>query len=268
MKQFSNLVVSVALMLILAGCAQVKNIAYFQNKAVNEPEKLDKHAGIVIESKDMLSIIVNTRTPELSAMFNLPVVSYQAGSEAATTSGQSRLQAYVVDNDGCINFPILGKIRVVGLTRWELSEHIRKMLDEGGYISDAVVSVEFMNFKVSVLGEVNSPGTYTIQGDKVTILQAISLAKDLTIFGQRENVTVIREKEGERIMYEVNLCDVSLFKSPAYYLQQNDIVYVQPSDIKARQSTTDDKTLRMTSIVLSGTSVVASLVSLLVNILK
>ncbi|MGN1211400.1 MAG: polysaccharide biosynthesis/export family protein, partial [Candidatus Cryptobacteroides sp.] len=261
-------IVSVALMLIFAGCAQVKNIAYFQNKAVNEPEKLDKHAGIVIESKDMLSIVVNARNPELSAMFNLPVVSYQAGSEATTTTSQYRLQAYVVDNDGCINFPVLGRISVVGQTRWELAEHIRKLLDEGGYISDAVVSVEFMNFKVSVLGEVNSPGTYTIQGDKVTILQAISLARDLTIFGQRENVTVIREKEGERVMYEVNLCDVSLFKSPAYYLQQNDIVYVQPSDIKARQSTTDDKTLRMTSIVLSGTSVVASLVSLLVNILK
>ena len=123
-----------------------------------------------------------------------------------------------------------------------------------------------MNFKISVIGEVNSPGTYTIEGDKVTILQAISLAKDLTIFGLRENVSVIRERDGERTIYEVNLCDVSLFKSPAYYLQQNDVVYVQPSEIKARQSTTDDKALRMTSIFVSGGSLLVSLAALIVNL--
>ena len=123
-----------------------------------------------------------------------------------------------------------------------------------------------MNFKVSVLGEVNSPGTYSIEGDKVTILQAISLARDLTIFGLRENVTVIRERDGERIFYEVNLCDVSMFKSPAYYLQQNDVVYVQPSDIKARQSTTDDKSLRMTSILVSSGSLVVSIATLITSI--
>ena len=123
-----------------------------------------------------------------------------------------------------------------------------------------------MNFKVSVLGEVNAPGTYSIEGDKVTILQAISLARDLTIFGMRENVTVIRERDGERIFYEINLCDVSMFKSPAYYLQQNDVVYVQPSDIKARQSTTDDKSLRMTSILVSSGSLVVSIATLITSI--
>ena len=124
-----------------------------------------------------------------------------------------------------------------------------------------------MNFKVSVIGEVNVPGTFTIQGDKVTVLQAISLAKDLTIFGERENVTVIRERDGQRTMYEINLCDVSMFNSPAYYLQQNDVVYVQPSSIKARQSTTDDKALRMTSIFVSGGSLLVSLASLIIGII-
>ena len=255
-----------AMVFLLTSCGGGKNIAYFQNKIINDPQDVDHHAGIVIEPKDMLSIIVSGRNPELVVMFNLPVVTYQAGSE--TTSAANRtLVGYVVDNNGFIDFPVLGKINVKGQTRWELSEHIAKMLADGGYITDAVVSVEFMNFKVSVLGEVNSPGTYTIQGDKVTLLQAISLARDLTIFGQRENVTVIREKEGERVMYEVNLCDVSMFNSPAYYLQQNDIVYVQPSDIKARQSTTDDKTLRLASIVLSGGSLMASIASILISVL-
>ena len=130
-----------------------------------------------------------------------------------------------------------------------------------------MVTVEFLNFKVSVIGEVNSPGTYTIEGDKVTILQAISLARDLTIFGMRENVSVIRERNGERTIYEVNLCDVDMFKSPAYYLQQNDVVYVQPSEVKARQSTIDDKGLRITSILVSSGSLVVSVATLITSIL-
>lgn len=254
------------LVLLVSSCGQVKNIAYFQNKAVDKPELIDKHAGIVIQPKDMLSIVVSSRNPELVAMFNLPMVTYQAGSEIVLTGSSQRLMGYIVDNDGYIDFPVLGRLKVDELTRWELAEMIKKRLLDDGLLSDAVVTVEFMNFKVSVIGEVNAPGTYTIQGDKVTVLQAISLAKDLTIFGMRENVSVIRERNGERTIYEINLCDVSMFDSPAYFLQQNDVVYVQPSEIKARQSTTDDKALRMTSIFVSGGSLLLSLASLIVNL--
>lgn len=263
-----NLIAMCAALLALASCGSVKDIAYFQNRVVDNPESIDKHAGIIIQPKDMLSIVVSSRNPELVVMFNLPVISYQAGSEMMTSATNQRLLGYIVDNEGYIDFPVLGPIKVAGLTRWELSELIKSRLLSEGLLSDAVVTVEFMNFKVSVIGEVNSPGTYTIQGDKVTILQAISLARDLTIFGERENVCVIRERDGERTMYEVNLCDVSMFKSPAYYLQQNDIVYVQPSEIKARQSTTDDKSLRMTSIFVSGGSLLVSLASLIIGILS
>ena len=264
----NSFIVLAVLAVILSSCGSVKDIAYFQNRVVNHPEQIDKHAGIVIQPKDMLSIVVSSRNPELVAMFNLPVISYQAGSEVVTSSYQQRLMGYVVDNDGMIDFPVLGPIKVSGFTRWELSELIKNKLINDGLLTDAVVTVEFMNFKVSVIGEVNSPGTYTIQGDKVTILQAISLARDLTIFGLRENVSVIRERDGERVIYEVNLCDVSMFNSPAYYLQQNDVVYVQPSEIKARQSTTDDKSLRMTSIFVSGGSLLVSLASLIIGILS
>ena len=258
---------SIALMAMVS-CSTVKDIAYFQNKVVNEPEAIDKHAGIVIQPKDMLSIVVSSRNPELVAMFNLPVISYQAGSEVVAGAGQQRLLGYVVDNNGYIDFPVLGPIKVAGLTRWELSELIKNKLLNDGLLTDAVVTVEFMNFKVSVIGEVNAPGTYSLQNDKVTILQAISLARDLTIFGQRENVCVIREREGERVIYEINLCDVSMFNSPAYYLQQNDVVYVQPSEVKARQSTTDDKALRMTSIFVSGGSLLVSVAALIVNLIR
>ena len=257
-----------AVVFSIASCGTAKDIAYFQNKMVDQPEEIDKHAGIVIQPKDMLSIVVSSRNPELVAMFNLPVVSYQAGSEIVSGAGQQRLMGYVVDNNGQIDFPILGPIEVKGLTRWELSELIKNRLLDGGLLTDAVVTVEFMNFKVSVIGEVNNPGTFNIEGDKVTVLQAISLARDLTIFGERENVTVIRERDGQRTMYEINLCDVSMFNSPAYYLQQNDVVYVQPSEIKARQSTTDDKALRMTSIFVSGGSLLVSLASLIIGIIN
>ena len=252
-------------LLLLSSCATVKDIAYFQNKLVDQPEKIDKHAGIVIQPKDQLSIVVSSRNPELVAMFNLPVVSYQAGSEVTAGGGQQRLMGYVVDNDGHIDFPVLGILNVAGLTRWELSELIKTQLVEKQYLTDAVVTVEFMNFKVSVLGEVASPGTYAIQGDKVTVLQAISMAKDLTIYGERSNVSVIRERDGERVIYEIDLRNVDLFKSPAYYLQQNDIVYVQPNKYKERQSTVDGKSQWVTSIAISGGSILVSVASIVTN---
>ena len=264
-----NLIFAVlAAVLMVSSCVAPKNIAYFQNRLVDQPEQIDKHGGIVIQPKDMLSIVVSSKNPELVVMFNLPVVSYQAGSEVVTSSYSQRLLGYVVDNDGFIDFPILGRLKVSGLTRWELSEMIKARLLDEGYLTDCVVTVQFMNFKVSVIGEVNSPGTYTIEGDKVTVLQAISLARDLTIFGQRENVTVIRERNNERVMYQINLCDVSMFNSPAYYLQQNDIVYVEPSEIKARQSTTDDKGLRMTSIFVSGGSLLVSIATMIISLIN
>ena len=268
MISIKKLIPALLTMLFVAtSCGSVKDIAYFQNKVVNDPEKIDKHAGIVIQPKDMLSIVVSSKNPELVAMFNLPVVSYQAGSEIVESGYNQKLLGYVVDNDGNIDFPILGVMNVAGLTRWELSMMIKNRLIDEGLLTDAVVTVEFLNFKISVIGEVNSPGTYTIEGDKVTILQAISLARDLTIFGMRENVSVIRERDGVRTIYEINLCNVDLFKSPAYYLQQNDVVYVQPSEVKAKQSTVDDKGLRITSILVSSGSLVVSVATLITSIL-
>ena len=253
-------------LLLMSSCATVKDIAYFQNKLVDQPEKIDKHAGIVIQPKDQLSIVVSSRNPELVAMFNLGMVQYQQGSEITSGAGQ-KLLGYVVDNEGQIDFPVLGVLDVAGLTRWELSEKIKNQLIEKQYLTDAVVTVEFMNFKVSVLGEVGAPGTYAIQGDKVTVLQALSMAKDLTIYGERENVSVIRERNGERVIYEINLCDVSLFNSPAYYLQQNDIVYVTPNKNRARQSTVDTKGQWVTSLAISGGSMLLSIASIITTYL-
>ena len=253
--------------LLLSSCATVKDIAYFQTKVVDHPEKIDKHAGIVIQPKDQLSIVVSSRNPELAAMFNLTTVQYQQGSEITANAGGQKIRGSVVDNNGNIDFPVLGVLEVAGLTRWELSELIKKQLLDKQYLTDAVVTVEFMNFKISVLGEVTSPGTYSIQGDKVTVLQAISMARDLTIYGERNNVSIIRERDGERTIYEIDLTNVDLFKSPAYYLQQNDIVYVQPNKFKKRQSTVDSKGQWVTGLAFSGGSMLLSLASIIATVM-
>lgn len=250
-------------------CASVKDISYIQNRIVGNPEKMDEYAGIVIQPMDILSIVVSSRNPELAAMFNLPVVTYQEGSEAGLVGGYGqKLIGYMVDSQGMIDFPVLGKVEAAGMTRWELAGKIKKMLTDEGYLTDPVVTVEFLNFKVSVMGEVTSPGTFAVEGDKITVMQAIAMAKDLTIFGRRDNVLVIREQGGRRVIYEIDLTDVDMFKSPAYFLQQNDVVYVEPNSKKARQSTVDDKSLRLTSIAVSSASVLLSLVTLLVNLIN
>lgn len=255
--------VMLALCFALVSCKTYKKINYIQDVKVDSTELITQNLGIRIQPKDMLSIVVSSKTPELATAFNLPVVTYQAGSETVSGAGSTRLIGYVVDNDGYIDFPILGKIFVAGLTRWELQEKIKDMIIDKGLMKELVVSVEFMNFKISVMGEVNSPGAYTINGDKVTLLEALSMARDLTIFGKRDGVFVIREQNGTRTTYQVDLRSVSLFNSPAFYLRQNDIVYVEPNKVRAGQSTINENNLKSVSLWISISSFLTSLAVLI-----
>jgi len=257
------------LILLAASCSTYKKINYMQDLKPDSPEAIAINKGILIQPKDMISIVVSSRNPELSAMFNLPVVSYQAGAEIAGVNvGSQRLLGYVVDNNGNIDFPLLGEVRAAGMTRWELSKKIKKMLIEQDYIKDPVVTVQFMNFKVSVIGEVARPNTYSIEGDKITILEALSLAGDLTIFGKRENVAVIREQNGERVVHQLDLRSTDLFNSPAYYLQQNDVVYVTPNTVRAGQSTINENNIKSVSMWVSISSFLTTLATLIVTLSK
>lgn len=256
------------LTLAVTSCNTYRKINYLQDVVPDEAERIAINKGILIQPKDMISIVVSSRNPELALMFNLPVISYQAGSESVSGQGSQRLLGYVVNNDGNIDFPILGLIHAAGLTRWELANEIKSKIVGMNYIKDPVVTVEFMNFKISVMGEVTSPGTYNIEGDKITLLQALSLAKDLTIFGRRDNVSVIREQDGERIVYQVDLRSASLFDSPAYYLQQNDIVYVEPNKVRAGQSTINENNIKSVSLWVSIGSFLTSLAVLIVNLVE
>ncbi|MDE6871130.1 MAG: polysaccharide biosynthesis/export family protein [Bacteroidales bacterium] len=269
MKLFSGFLkaaVMAVLLFFVASCSTYKKINYLQDLKPDSPEAIAINKGILIQPKDMISVVVSSRNPELAAMFNLPVVSYQAGAEiTGGTSSQQRLMGYVVDNNGNIDFPILGEIEVAGMTRWELSKKIKKMLIDQNYIKDPVVTVQFMNFKVTVIGEVSRPNTYSIEGDKITILEALSLAGDLTIFGQRDNVAVIREQNGERVIHQLDLRSVELFNSPAYYLQQNDVVYVTPNTVRAGQSTINENNLKSVSMWVTISSFLATLATLIIT---
>jgi polysaccharide export outer membrane protein len=262
-KTCFKLLLLVVLAVGAASCGHrtYKNIAYFQDVEEETSLPMEVNRGIVIQPQDKISIVVSTTNSELARPYNLPRVTYSLGAENDVVGGggNSNVLGYVVDNSGNINMAGLGQLHVAGMNRWELSNYVRQILIDRDLLKDPNVTVEFMNFKVSVLGEVGSPGTYTISGDKVTILQALSLAGDLTIMGKRDNITVLREQGGERNFYHLDLRDTEIFNSPAYYLQQSDVVYVYPSKVRAGQSRINENNFRSFNFWVSIPSMLLSM---------
>lgn len=264
-KIFVRLSILLALLVVsAASCSTYKKINYIQDAQLDTALTMIANQGILIQPMDMISIVVSSRDPELARIYNLPVVTYQAGSESSVSNFNQRLIGYSVDNDGNIQFPELGTIHVAGLNRWQLAELIREKLSS--LVKDAVVTVQFMNFKISVTGEVTSPGVFDISGDKITIFEAISLARNLTIYGRRDGVYVIREQNGSRTIYQVDLRTVDMFNSPAYYLQQNDVVYVEPNKVRAGQSTINENNLKSVSLWVSIGSFLSTLATLFISL--
>ena len=262
----------------LASCSSSKRIAYFQDLKPGESElftSLSPHYIKVLPG-DKITILINSREPQLAELFNLAITAKAIG----TTSNNSGILSYTVDLEGYIEFPVLGAINVNGKTRAithtytsikvlgainvngktrkEIASLIKEELISRELLKDPVVTVEFANLCISVLGEVKTPGRYSIDRDKVTLLDAIGMAGDLTIYGKRDKVFVLRENGGTRYSYSVNLCSAEdLFSSPAYYLQQNDIVYVEPGNVRANQSTVNGNTIRSTYFWISVNSLIA-----------
>lgn len=225
------------MVLLLASCTSSKNIVYLQHTDGLKKEKIVQSYEMEIQPDDLLGITVNSGNPELTLPFTLPMITYRAGnSDPSNMTGSQQMQGILVDIDGNINFPVLGPIPVAGMTRMELIDLLQRRLIDGGYISDPIVTVKFLNFKVSVLGEVSQPGTFSLTSDRVSLFDALSMAGDLTIYGKRDRVLVIRENNREREIYTLDLRSSDLFASPAYYLRQNDVVYVEPNRIRAGQS--------------------------------
>jgi len=254
------LFISIALILLNTACASHK-IAYMQDAESGTRNENITDMPVTAQPEDKISIIVNSRNPELADMFNLPIMTHRIGQPINNSYNYNQqISSYTVDTDGNIDFPILGKIHVAGMKRDMIASHIKSELVRQDLVKDAVVIVEFLNMGVSVMGEVNRPGRFSIDRDHLTILDALSMAGDLTIFGQRENVLVVRHENGGETFYRVNLCDSkSLFESPVYYLQQNDRIYVEPNRVRARQSTLNGNNVRTTSFWLSLASLLTTL---------
>ena len=258
--------------LALGSCSTPKEIAYFQDMSSADGQRIVESNPIRVRPKDKISIIVNCKSPELTALFNLPYVTQRLGentrSTIATGYSQGYISGYTVDERGFVDFPVLGEISVAGLTREEIAAEVKRELSEQGQATDAVVTVDFMNLYYQVLGEVAKPGRYAIDKDAVTILDAIGTAGDLTIYGRRECVRVLRNESGRVRAYEVSLCSASdLISSPAYYVQQGDVIYVDPNDVRARQSTVNGNNVRSTSFWISLTSLAATVTNTVVLLL-
>ena len=257
--------------LALWSCSTPKEISYFQDLESVEGQRIGGAKGITVRPKDKISIIVNCKSPELTALFNLPYVTQRLGENSRSTisSGYSQgyISGYTVDDRGCVDFPVLGEVHVAGMTREEIASEIKRELREQGQATDAVVTVDFMNLYYQVLGEVARPGRYAIDKDALTILDAIGAAGDLTIYGRRDRVKVLRDEGGRMRTYEVDLCSASdLIASPVYYVRQNDVIYVDPNDVRARQSTVNGNNVRSTSFWISLTSLAASVTNTIVVI--
>ena len=263
MKKYSY-VILVLLVALVSSCRAPKNVAYLQNS-----DYVDLSSEYLYDAKimpkDILTITVNTVNPEAAAPFNL-TVSTALNIQTRSTNSQPALQTYLVDNAGMIDFPVLGRLAVGGLTKSECEKFIHDKITP--YLNaneNPVVTVRMSSYSISVLGEVARPGSYQVSREKINILEALAQAGDLTIYGVRENVKLIRENaKGHKEIHTINLNDANLLTSPYYYLQQNDIVYVEPNKVKSRNSSIGQST----TLWISATSILISMASLLYNILK
>ena len=220
-------------------CSTPKTVSYFPNLSDGDKMIVKESKGILLKPADKISIIVNTKSVELNNILNLPVTSQIIGYTEQQSIYQSRgASGYTIDPDGYIDFPLVGKVKAAGMTRAGLADYLKRTMAEKDVASDAVVTIEYINLGFSVLGEVKNPGFYLFDSDKLTLLQALSKAGDMTIYGDRMTVKVIRQREnGDQEAYVLNMQDAdAVMKSPAYILQQNDVVYVQPNNYRKRQS--------------------------------
>lgn len=258
MKKFIPLLI---LFLLVISCKTKDDVVYF-----NGIDSKDNIIGIDSYSPtyhidDELIIIVSAIDSEAARPFNLMAVSYSEDVRYASV-GRERLQSYIIDPEGNIDFPVLGKVKIAGLNREQATDlFVNKLKD---YIKEPIVNIRTLNYKITVLGEVARPGTYTATNERITLIEALGMAGDLTIYGERENVLVIQDYDGKKTFTRVNLKSKDLFDSPAYYLSQNDVVYVEPNKTQARASGIGAST----GVIFSSLGVIISSAALIITIIS
>ena len=254
------------LLVVVASCKSPQ-ISYFQDSNDGLELLLKENGAIRLRPGDKVTVIVNTKDQEYNNMYNLPYAPARIGQSSSYQTAQG-VACYTVDSNGYIEFPVLGKIAVEGMTREELGASIKKALLDKKLLEDdpLVVTVEFANLNISVLGEVNTPGRYAIDKDNVTLLDALGMAGDLTIYGQRDGVVVMRRVEGKQKMFEVDLTSVEkLVASPVFYVQQNDVVYVKPNSMRQRQANVGGNTVYTPTFWISVASLLTTVAAIIVN---
>lgn len=229
-KTFLKIIIVFVCLLTVVSCTSSKKIAYLEKTSELSSElKFET----TLQPDDQLMILVNSENPEIAAPYNLKSVSIQGTNETGIT--QERMQNYILDQEGNIDFPLIGKINLLGLNRNQASEKIKNIL-KNGYINDPSIYLRLLNFKISVLGEVNKPGVYPVQGERVTLIEALALAGDLTIYGKRNSILLIREKNGAKTYEKIDITNTDFINSKNYYLSQNDVIYVEPNKTKVNSS--------------------------------
>ena len=251
--------------LLLASCATNKRAAYIQQVQTDIPTAIEQDYQIRIKPLDRLTVTINSKDPELAAPFNA-ASSYNSlnGLSSYSSSSNGNLQILTVDKEGKIQLPIIGEIDCDGLTRNELAKKIENTIRENGMVHDPIVIIQFADVKFSVLGEVARPGQFSITKDRNSLFDALALAGDLTIYGQRENVALIREENGMRTVHYFDLKNPDILTSPYFYLQQDDVVYVTPNKYKAQAGEINQNR----SFYISLVSVAVSVATLLVTITR
>ena len=245
--------------LIMASC-QTPKLGYFQDVQSGEVQQLQAPKLVTVEPGDKLSILVGSKDPGLAYLFNLQIVGRYTTSKSDANLSASQVASYTVDENGEIDFPVMGKLMLKGKTRSEVASYIKNELISRSLLKDPVVTVDFLDMTYSVLGEVNGPGRFLMDHDKTTLIDALSRAGDLTINGKRDNVLVMREENGKEMAYRIDLTNInSLYSSPVYYLKQGDMIYVEPNDKKARESTATGNAVLQPSLWISIASLVTSI---------
>ena len=235
--KFRNLLILVCLTIIVSSCDAPK-LGYFQDVQSGQVQQLSAPKLVTVEPGDKLSILVGSKDPGLAYLFNLQIVGRYKTSQSDANLSTTQVASYTVDETGCIDFPVLGKLNISGKTRSEVASYIKHELISRQMLKDPIVTVDFLDLFFSVMGEVNAPGRFLMDHDKTTLIDALSRAGDLTINGKRDNVLVMREEDGKQMAYRVDLTNIqSLFNSPVYYLKQGDMIYVEPNEKKAREAT-------------------------------
>ncbi|WP_281298253.1 polysaccharide biosynthesis/export family protein [Flavobacterium limnophilum] len=245
--------------LLLFSCASRKDSVYYQNIDTLSGQDKQNSYEIKIQPDDLLLIIVSADDPETAIPFNLSSVSVPSAYNMMASRGQETMQSYLVDAGGSIDFPVLGKLKVGGLSRTEVIQLLEGKISK--YIKNPIINLRLMNFKVSVQGEVTLPGTYPVSSDRVTLIEALSMAKDLTVYGKRDNILIIREVNGVKSYNRVDITKADFINSPYYYLAQNDVVYVEPNKVRINGAAVGANT----GVIISVTSLVITLITLIVT---